>query len=78
MVTWMTWASGLLKGSWDLVSGYNWGYKSPKWGYPNYNLLVTLLTKSHEPLSRVCAHHYPALEAPAAREGGLRPKPKSR
>ena len=28
------------------------GYKSPKWGYPNYNLLITLLTKSHEPLSR--------------------------
>ena len=23
----------LLKGSWDLASGYNWGYKSPKWGY---------------------------------------------
>ena len=31
--------------------GYNWGYKSPKWGYPNYNLLITLLTKSHEPLN---------------------------
>ena len=27
------------------------GYKSPKWCYPNYNLLITLLTKSHEPLS---------------------------
>ena len=27
----------ILKGSWDLV-GYNWGYKSPKWGYPSYNL----------------------------------------
>ena len=24
---------------------------SPKWGYPNYNLLITLLTKSHDPLS---------------------------
>ena len=28
----------VLKGSWD----------------PNYNLLITLLTKSHEPLSRAC------------------------
>ena len=26
---------------------------SPKWGYPNFDLLITLLTKSHEPLSRV-------------------------
>ena len=26
-------------------------YKSPKWGYPNYNLLITLLTKSPEALS---------------------------
>ena len=33
--------------------GYNWGYKSPKWGYPNYNLLRTLLTKFHEPSSTV-------------------------
>ena len=40
----------LLRGSWDLVD-YNWGYKSPKWGYPNYKLLITLLTKSHEPPS---------------------------
>ena len=30
----------------------NWGYKFPKWGYPSSNLLITLLTKSHEPLSR--------------------------
>ena len=40
----------LLRGSWDLASSYNWGYKSPKWGYPNYILLITLLTKSHKPL----------------------------
>ena len=26
------------------------GYESPNWGYPNCNLLTTLLTKSHEPL----------------------------
>ena len=30
----------ILRGSWA------------KWGYPNYNLLITLLTKSHEPLSK--------------------------
>ena len=29
------------------------GYKSLKRGYPNYNLLITLLTKSHGPSSRV-------------------------
>ena len=40
----------LLKGSWDLVD-YNWSYKSPNWAYPSYNLLITLLTKSHDPLS---------------------------
>ena len=34
-----------------LNKGFNWSYKSPKWGYPNYNLLITLRTKSHEPLS---------------------------
>ena len=32
--------------------GYNWGYKSPKWGYPNYSLVIYLITKSHEPLSQ--------------------------
>ena len=25
-----------------------WGYKSPKWGYPNYNQLLTLRTRSHD------------------------------
>ena len=30
------------------------GVISPlRWGYPKYNLLITLLTKSHEPLSKV-------------------------
>ena len=31
---------------------FDWGYRCPKVGYPNFNLLITLLTKSHEPLSR--------------------------
>ena len=48
-------SSGILGGAGDLVSSYNWGYKSPKWGYPNYNLLIALLTKSHEPLSKASA-----------------------
>ena len=25
-------------------------YKSPRWSYPRCSLLITLLTKSHEPL----------------------------
>ena len=33
------------------------GYKSPEWGYPNDNLLITLLSKSHEPLSMIYPIH---------------------
>ena len=55
----------ILRGSWDLVD-YNWGYKSPKWGYPNYNLLITLLTKSHEPLSSLYRRAETLVQPPAA------------
>ena len=27
-------------------------FESPKWGYPDCNLLITLLTKSHDPPSK--------------------------
>ena len=43
----------MLQGSWDLVKKVIIGVRSPlSGGYPNYTLLITLLTKSHEPLSR--------------------------
>ena len=41
---------------------HNWGYKSPKWSYPDCNLLITLHTRSHEPLSRPLVSHSRALK----------------
>ena len=58
--------------------GYNWGNKSSKWGYPNYNLLITLFTKSHEPVSvKECGMKIQLLKAssihfPFFRPGSLR------
>ena len=45
------------------------GYKSAKWGYPNYNLLITLLTKSHEPLSTRSTTQSEACSAKPLRNG---------
>ena len=56
--------------------GYNWGYKSPKWGYPNYNLLITLLTKSPEPSST--GDHEGGEEKSRRGGGGLRHSSKLR
>ena len=41
---------------------YNWGYESPKCGYPNYNLRITLPTKSHEPVSPPLRTWAPVIE----------------